>query len=249
MSRMCRMVGVVFRGGFPLHALADLQRVAETGKVPDQGDEEDGHRDGWGMVSFGNMSPYYLGRSPRPIHLDPSFDSAKESICGLERPNILICHARRGSEGEINLQNAHPFVRDGIVFAHNGSVKKFHPKTSHEPRGNTDSERVFMLFLDRLSEERDVPRALRSILEDDIHAHEFTGLIFMISDGRRLYGYREYGDGKDGSYYNLKYCSGEDSIIMFQETTSASSNGVEQVGNGELVCVDLSLDVERRTLF
>lgn len=245
---MCRMVGVAFRKEFPFQTLADLRVVAEIGKVPEQGDEEDGHRDGWGMVSFGDMSPFYLGRSPRPIHIDPSFDSAMDGISGLERPNILVCHARRGSEGQTDLQNTHPFVRDGIVFAHNGSVKRFHPKTRNEPRGETDSERVFMLFLDRYEESRSVVDALRSIFEDDIRDHEFTGLIFMISDGRRLYGYREYGEGKDGDYYNLKFASCGESIVMFQETASRTYDAIEQVANGELVSVDLSLGIERMSL-
>lgn len=245
---MCRMVGVVFKDDFPMEALADLRHISEIGKVPDQGDEPDGHRDGWGMISFDSGSPFYLGRSPRPIHVDPSFDSAKEGIRELERPNILICHARRGSEGETSMQNTHPFVRDGIVFAHNGSVKKYDPEIKHQPRGNTDSERVFMRFLDRFEELRDIPLALGSILEDDIRSHDFTGLIFMISDGKQLYGYREYGDGKDSDYYNLKYVSRGDCAIMFQEASSGLMEGAEQVANRELVCIDRSLVVQRRVI-
>ena len=245
---MCRMVGVVLKDDFPMDVLADLRHVAEIGKVPDQGDEPDGHRDGWGMVSFSNDSPFYLGRSPRPIHIDPSFDSAKEGIRGLERPNILICHARWGTEGEINLQNTHPFVRDGIVFAHNGSVKEYYPKTKHQPRGSTDSERVFMRFLDLFEEIQDVSLALKSILEDDVRGHEFTGLVFMISDGKQLYGYREYVEGKDDDYYNLKYVARGDCAIMFQETASGQTDGVEQVANRELVCIDLSMRVQRAAI-
>lgn len=245
---MCRMIGAVFTGDFPMHVLTDLRRVSEVGKVPDQGDEEDGHRDGWGMASFSNGSPFYMGRSPRPIHVDPSFDSAKEGLRGLEKPNTLICHARRGSEGETNIQNTHPFIRDGIVFAHNGRVKEFQPETEHEPRGNTDSERVFMMFLDRYAEKRDVPLALRSTLEEGIYGHDFTGLIFMIADGRHLYGYREYGEGEDGEYYNLKIASCEGNVIMFQETASDLWEDVEQIGNRELVRVDLSFEIVRRKL-
>ena len=246
---MCRMLGIAFRGAFPGEMLSDLRHVSEVGKVPDQGDEEDGHRDGWGMVSFGGGSPEYLGRSPRPIHVDPSFDSSAKAIPGLERPNILICHARRGTEGESNMQNTHPFVRGGIVFAHNGSVKEFHPETRFEPRGTTDSERVFLLFMDRYAELGDIRSALRSVLEDDIHDHEFTGLVFMISDGKHLYGYREYGPGRDGDYYNLQLVECADSVALFQETRLEFDRTVTQVGNGELVRVALDLDVHKERLF
>lgn len=246
---MCRMVGLAFKGDFPMHVLADLRLVAEIGKVPDQGEEVDGHRDGWGMVSFSLGDPFYLGRSPRPIHMDPSFDSAKKGICELERPNLLICHARRGSKGQVSLQNSHPFIMDGIVFAHNGGVDGLRAETEHQPRGDTDSERVFMMFLDRYADTKDVPLALKSTLEEEVHHHAFTGLIFLISDGKRLYGYREVGEGKDCNYYNLKYIQCEDYVLMLQEAQSIESAVAEQVANRELVSVDHSLKIERKMLF
>ncbi len=245
---MCRMVGVVFQADFPMQSLLDLRRVAEVGKVPEQGNEVDGHRDGWGMISFSNGSAYYIGRSPRPIHIDPSFDAALAGVPGLERPNILICHARRGSEGEVSLQNTHPFISEGITFAHNGGVKRFHPKTSHMPRGNTDSERVFSLLMDRYERLGDVGEAIRSILEDDVRAHEFTGLVFLVSDGRHLYGYREYAEGRDGDYYNLKYIAGDDRIVVYQESCSDDNNGAIQVENGSLIRVGLDLSVKTEKL-
>jgi len=245
---MCRMVGVVFNGKFPMRSLSDLRHVAEIGKVPEQGDEVDGHRDGWGMVSFGNGSPYYLGRSPRPIHMDPSFDSALTGIAALERPNILICHARRGSEGEVSLPNTHPFISAGVTFAHNGGVKEFHPQTSYMPRGSTDSERVFALFVDRYERLGDVGDAIASILEDDVRAHEFTGLVFLASDGRALYGYREYGKGRDGNYYNLKYVVGDDCVVLYQESRSDDDAQATQVDNGSLIRIGLDLKVEMKRL-
>lgn len=245
---MCRMVGVVFRNAFPWEMLSDLRHVSEVGKVPDQGDEEDGHRDGWGMVSFRDGSPLYLGRSPRPIHIDPSFESSAKAVPGLERPNILICHARRGTEGERSMQNTHPFTRDGIVFAHNGSVKEFHPETRSAPKGTTDSERLFLLFMDRYAEMGDVRGAIKSVLEDDVHDHEFTGLVFMISDGKHLYGYREYGPGRDEGYYNLRFVPCADAVALFQETRLTFDRPVTQVENGELVQVGLDLDIRKERL-
>ena len=246
---MCRMIGVVFRRGFPAHAIADLRRVAEVGKVPEQGAEPDGHRDGWGMVSFSNGSPFYLGRSPRPMHLDPSLDSACTGISDLERPNVLVCHARRGSEGEASLQNAHPFIHGGVVFAHNGGVKDFRPRTRHQPRGSTDSERVFALFVDRFAQIGDVGETIESILEDDVRRHEFTGLVFLVSDGRHLYGYREYSKGRDGDYYNLKYVAGDDCVIVYQESPALDWGDVVQVESGSMIRVGLDLRPETTKLY
>ena len=238
----------MFKGAFPMRSLMDLRHFAEIGKVPDQGIELDGHRDGWGMVSFSNGSPYYLGRSPRPIHMDPSFDSALTGIAGLERPNVLICHARRGSEGEVNLQNTHPFISSGVTFAHNGGVKEFHPRTSYIPRGTTDSERLFALFIDRYERLGDVGTAIESILEDDVRKHEFTGLIFLVSDGRHLYGYREHGKGRDSSYYNLKYLVGDDNVVVYQESCSDDDGRAIQVDNGSLIKVGMDLEVDTKKL-
>ena len=245
---MCRMIGIVFRSSFPYHVLDDLRRVAEVGKVPDQGDEEDGHRDGWGMVSFRRGSPYYMGRSARPIHIDPSFEQASKDISSLERPNILICHARRGTQGAANLQNTHPFVANGVVFARNGSVIEYHPETMFKSRGDSDSSRVFSRFVDEYSEGRDVRKALVRLLEDSVHGHEFTGLIFLISDGKSLCGYREYGPGRNAEYYNLKLLRCEDRVILFQQSDTQYSEGVEQVENGELITVGLDLQVKRERL-
>lgn len=246
---MCRMIGVVFHSSFPYDALDALRHVAEVGKVPDQGDEEDGHRDGWGMVSFRRGSPYYLGRSARPIHIDPSFEQASKDISSLERPNILVCHARRGTQGATNLQNTHPFVTGGIVFAHNGSVMEYHPETVFRPRGDSDSARVFSRFVDEYSKGRDVRDAMVGLLADSVHGHEFTGLILLVSDGKSLYGYREYGPGRDAEYYNLKLMRRDDRAILFQQGDVQCSEDVEQVGNGELVTIGLDLRVKREQLF
>ncbi len=245
---MCRMVGVVYRASFPYPVLDDLRHMAEVGKVPDQGDEEDGHRDGWGMVSFRMSSPFYLGRSARPIHIDPSFDQAVKGISNLETPNVLICHARRGTEGATKLQNTHPFVADNLVFAHNGSVKEYHPRTVHVPRGDSDSARVFSVFADKYSETHDVRGALRSLLTESIRGHAFTGLIFLVSDGESLYGYREYGPGRDASYYNLMIARSANEVVLFQQSGMPRSGGVEQVANGELVTVSKDLSVRKERL-
>ena len=245
---MCRMVGAVFKGAFPSCALSNLRVVSEIGKVPNQGDELDGHRDGWGMVSFSNGSPFYVGRSARPIHLDPSFDSALSGVAELERPNILICHARRGSEGEVNLQNTQPFLGSGVAFAHNGSVKAFRPETSRSPRGSTDSERVFAAFLDRYDVVGEVEGALSATLKDEISGHNVTGLVFLISDGTYLYGYRDYGEGNDGDYYNMKFVAGDGCVTVYQQSPHRDDSRAITVERGCLIRVGLDLKVDIKKL-
>lgn len=241
---MCRMVGVVFRDRQDIGVLRDLQHVAEIGAVPDQGDEPPGHRDGWGIVSFMAGSPRYVGRSEREMHLDPSYDSALREVAKLKGPNILIAHARRGSEGSRSMLNTHPFVSDGLVFAHNGTVRSFHPRTSRRAKGETDSERLFMALMDRHDEKKDLRIALRSLILEDVAGHEFSAVILMVSDGRTLCGYRGYSDEKNAWYYGLRVSRCPDSVTLFQESVQGYAGEVDDVANGEIVSVDLGLGVK-----
>jgi glutamine amidotransferase len=64
----------------------------------------------------------------------------------------VIAHIRKATQGEVMLENCHPFVRECWgrywVFAHNGDLKEFAPELdgSFLPVGTTDSERAFAIF-------------------------------------------------------------------------------------------------------
>jgi len=242
------MVGVVFRREFPMEFLCDLRAVAEDGQVPEAGDEPPGHRDGWGMWSFMHGSPRLVGKSVRPAHVDRSFDSAMEDVGKLERPNILVAHVRRGSRGGRTLENAHPFVSGNIVFAHNGTVKGFEPHTTRRPKGDTDSERLFMLLLDRMDVTGDIVSALRTVVREDIPQYEITGLVLMVSDGEKLYGFRSYGENQAGWYYDLKLLRLREHVVLFQETRLRAESEPLQVEKGELVIVNKDLGVDKLLL-
>jgi glutamine amidotransferase len=242
------MVGMVFKECVSWAPFRDLQHVAEIGAVPDQGDELPGHRDGWGIASFMAGAPRYVGRSERPVHLDPSYDSAVNTFDTLETPNILIAHARRGSEGSRSLENTHPFIGEGLVFAHNGTVKKFEPNTRHRAKGQTDSERLFMSLLDRIEEGMNLRSAVKALVREDVAGHEYTAVILMVSDGRTLLGYRGYHDERNSWYYNLKLSVCPGAVTMFQETVQGYPGEIVQIDNGELASVNMNLEVQRERL-
>jgi len=243
---MCRMVGVVFRDRFPLGTLTDLRHVSERGKIP--GEKELGHKDGWGIVSFRSGSPRYIGRSTRPAFIDPSFDSALEDIPELDSPNILIAHARAASAGGVTLPNTHPFVVGGVVLAHNGTIKHFDPATKLKPKGDTDSERLLLVLTDRLEEMGDVKSALKSLVRDDILRHKFSAAVLLVSDGKNLYGYRDYSDSRKAWYYDLRIAKFEEYVSLFQETCLGYDARTIRVKKGELVSVGLDLKVRREML-
>lgn len=241
---MCRMVGVVFRGVFPLQTIEDLRRVARDGEVP--GKDIPGHRDGWGMVSFFNGWPRYIGRSARAMSEDPSYESATQDVARLPVPNILIAHARAASKGAASLQNTHPFVVGGTVLAHNGTVHGILPPTGREPKGESDSEVLALVLSERLEEKPDLEDALRSVVEEDIAKHDFTGAVLLVSDGQRLLGYRDYKDPARASYYDLRVARLGESVILYQETRCGYDGEVFQIRKGEMVSVDLELRVRRK---
>jgi len=243
---MCRMVGVVFRDRFPLGTLTDLRHLSEIGKIP--GEKEPGHEDGWGIVSFRSDSPRYIGRSTRPAFIDPSFDSALEDIPELDSPNILIAHARAASAGGATLPNTHPFVVGGIVLAHNGTIKDFDQVTKLKSKGETDSERLLLVLTDRLEEMGDVRSALKSLIRDDILRHKFSAAVLLVSDGKNLYGYRDYSDSRRASYYDLRIAKCEDYVSLFQETYLGYNTRTTHVKKGELVSVGLDLKIRKEML-
>ncbi len=243
---MCRMLGVVYKGNFPNESLIDLRRVSEIGKIPDE--EKLGHRDGWGMVSFRNGSPFYIGRSDKWAAEDPAFESASKDIRLLSRPNILIAHVRALSHGVASIPNTHPFIMDGLVLGHNGTLENFRPRTRHMPKGETDSEILMALLADRVQDEKNLRTAVRSLIKEDVADHEFSALILMISDGKKLYAYRDYGRGKSPDYYNLRIARTGDSVIMFQETRMKHECELPTIRKGELTIVDLDLNIEREML-
>lgn len=246
---MCRMIGVVFRDKFPVDSLVDLRHVAEVGKLPDKDlHEEDGHRDGWGIVTFSNGSPRYIGRSPRPAHVDPSFDSASREVCSVSPPNILIAHVRASSRGGRKMENTHPFIRGGVALAHNGTVYDFDPQTRNRARGDTDSERILMLLADRYEETGDLGSSLRSTILDVVGGYRYSAVILLVSDGRTLCGFRSYARGKSAEYYNLKIARCRNHVILFQESFLGYDADVSEIENGELVEIDMDLNVVRERI-
>jgi glutamine amidotransferase len=88
------------------------------------------------------------------------------------RALVSIAHIRKATQGQVALENCHPFVRrwqgQTWVFAHNGNLAGAIPHgDSYRPFGDTDSEVAFCWILDRLDaagvNSRD-PEALAGLL-------------------------------------------------------------------------------------
>jgi glutamine amidotransferase len=125
------------------------------------------HPDGWGIASYGG-APRSVTASAESAadhegwHIDKG--TARADQCDIfaatatrSSGTVLVAHVRKKTVGPTALANTHPFVQDGWVFAHNGTLGDLAYVRSGasaarlgQVRGDTDSEALFAFFLTRL---------------------------------------------------------------------------------------------------
>lgn len=110
------------------------------------------HSDGFGIAFFEGRG-VRIFRDNRPASNSPIADCVKQyQIKSLN----VIAHIRKATQGEVNIENTHPFIREiwgeNWVFAHNGNLKDL-PDMSEsfcQPIGSTDSEAAFCYMAEYL---------------------------------------------------------------------------------------------------
>jgi predicted glutamine amidotransferase len=154
----------------------------------------DEHRDGWGIA-------FFEGRGCR-VFIDPA-PSCTSPIAELVRNYPIrslnvIAHIRKATQGAVNLENTHPFMRElwgrYWIFAHNGDLKGLQPEFDGAflPAGTTDSERAFCLILQSLRRRFPHGEPTREALFDVLAAlsHEIGAhgdFNFLLSNGDSLW--------------------------------------------------------------
>ncbi|KAA8731151.1 class II glutamine amidotransferase [Acinetobacter qingfengensis] len=112
----------------------------------------------------------------------------------------VIAHIRKATQGKINLENSHPFVRElwgrQWIFAHNGDLHQFNPTLTgrFQPVGDTDSELAFCYLLDQLAQRfRQGHPTLQQIFdvlkEIAPKIAEHGTFNFFLSNGQALFSY------------------------------------------------------------
>jgi glutamine amidotransferase len=159
-----------------------------------RGGRTDTHHDGWGIAFFEGAGVRHF------VDHQAAVDSPIAEL--IKRYPIkslnVIAHIRKATQGQVALENCHPFVREMWgrywVFAHNGDLKDFRPALDgpYRPVGNTDSELAFCFLLQELRKRfgdrlpgRDELRAAIAELVAGIAAHGTFNM--MLSDGTALY--------------------------------------------------------------
>jgi predicted glutamine amidotransferase len=164
------------------------------------------HPHGWG-IGWYDASGVQIRRGVMPAHADDAFVAAAREA----RSEIVVAHVRDASIGAVTEANTHPFVHGQWIFAHNGTVARFEdvaqvrcaleaeidPTLRSAIKGDTDSERVFFLFLTRLgarlrlgeAPDLEAVRAALAAAVDavlaiaDPHAEEPSSLNLLVTNG------------------------------------------------------------------
>jgi predicted glutamine amidotransferase len=181
---MCRLLGYVSGrpvtageavGTEEVRAFADLARV---------------HCDGWGAGWVERPgAPPRVRVSERSAERDPAFadqHAGHPAVAGL-------LHLRWATLGlSVTHANTHPFLADGIAFAHNGSLPPGAVEDLLEPvyrdglRGDTDSERYFALVRQFRATSPDLATAVRRTVGALVPRAPRASLNALLLDGTAL---------------------------------------------------------------
>jgi len=158
-----------------------------------RGGRTDHHGDGWGIAFFEDRGLRHF-----VDHAAACDSPVAELIRNYPiKSRNVVAHIRKATQGQVALQNCHPFVRElwghYWVFAHNGDLKDFRPRLhgSFHPVGNTDSEHAFCWLMQELAKSHaDVP----SVDELTLTLRELTPRVakhgtfnYMLSNGQALW--------------------------------------------------------------
>jgi predicted glutamine amidotransferase len=159
-----------------------------------RGGRTDTHHDGWGIAFFEGAGVRHFVDHQAAI-ASPIAELIKQYP--IKSTNV-IAHIRKATQGQVALENCHPFVRElwgkYWVFAHNGDLKSFAPALdgAFRPVGTTDSELAFCYLMQelrrRFGDQAPDLEALRAALAElAAHIAGFGTFNMTLSDGAALY--------------------------------------------------------------
>jgi predicted glutamine amidotransferase len=197
------------------------------------------HKDGWG-IAFSEGHDFRIIKESAPAS-----DSACLRVIEAHdfKSQIVISHIRRASDPTAPaFTNSHPFARElygfAHVFAHNGEVlaifqeSRFTPK-HYFPMGDTDSERVFCVLMDRLREQltpatvMDFKTKLPIIEKWALEVAELGVFNFLLSDTRYLYAHRS-----TQLFLVTRECAAQTECLKSEELTvrlARATQGIQQL--------------------
>ncbi len=195
------------------------------------------HKDGWGIGWYSAKKPKIFKEGLDDV-IVYSFNKVKKI-----KSKIILCHLRKASEGAKVTKNSHPFTCQNWIFEHNGFVSREHllkhleQKYKDLIKGKSDSEVYFLIIMQFYEKTKDIVKAIKEALKL-IKQDEFKGLNFILSDGEKIYAYRDASvKTKDlYDYYSLSYLVKKKEIIFSSDPLTKENWTMTNLG--ELVIAD-----------
>lgn len=199
------------------------------------------HCDGFGIAFFKGKS-INIFRDNLPAHISPIAQAVTHFH--IKSCNV-IAHIRKATQGEVNLENTHPFIRElwgeNWVFAHNGNLDNLLcEKTSlfasnsedyqifYQPIGSTDSEKAFCFMLNQLKnyfvDKPNQEALINALFQISEYLQQYGIFNFLLSNGDLMFAYST----TDLHYLTRHAPFGkasridDDGIIDFREYTNES---------------------------
>ncbi|MCX6085606.1 MAG: class II glutamine amidotransferase [Caldiserica bacterium] len=200
---MCRMFGIVATTPQSIAPwLTDLEPSLRSLAVADQSGEA--NADGWGIGWYDSEDDGpRLVKESGPANESPLYEQTARSVSA----RIALAHVRRSSGTPRLLVNTHPFVSGPWLFCHNGYCSGEHLREHLLPRfkdsleGDNDSEIYFALLLQHLGTVSDPVEALMGAVREVVSVGKFSGLNFLLGDGRSMYAFHYSTDPERHSMY------------------------------------------------
>lgn len=191
---MCRLLAVVANQPVDLRFSLERFQKAHAQRNPD----------GWGV---GWWEPTGQPRCEKEPSSAAASGTYADTIARARAP-VFICHVRKATCGANTRANTHPFIHDDWMFAHNGCVsrdallQRLDARYREALQGETDSEVYFLWILQNVAAAEDPIAGIAMALRE-VRRSRYTGLNFLLSDGRDVYAYREAATDQDD--YSLFY--------------------------------------------
>ncbi len=218
---MCRMIGIRNYSRREHEGLLEkFSLLAEEGKVPEG--SAPGHNDGWG-IGYYRRGRAVLHKTASSILRD------KEDFRRLSRDAdgspVVIVHLRKSAWPHTSTsENAHPFLHDNFMFAHNGTIsdyKSLLPFLKVKPSGirrALDTEVYFHFIMSHLH--LGIKAALRHSAGHICRENAFTSLNCLLAGEKGLLAYRQYSGNP--AYYSLYHARAGASDIVCSEPVAES---------------------------
>lgn len=199
-----------------------LLYMSQNGRQPEEG--RGPHGDGWGLA-FRRNREMVIEKEGTPAYEDKKFQELASGIT----TDLLVASVRLATPGiPITKENAHPFRVGDLILVHNGTIKEGLERSSESDTLD------FLRWISKNWNRED--KNLIELLRKASNSWIYTSLSFLMTDGEKLYVFRQtLKEPKKLNYYTLYALKSERSFLVSSEPLD--DRNWELLRNGSLLII------------